>query len=438
MNHPHVSSSPEGFRLNRSAWSWILYDWANSAFALTVLAAFFPIFFHQYWSHGEPSTAKLGFGNAAAGLLVAILSPFLGALGDAAGRRKAFLVFFMLLGAGMTATLYLVPQNAWMAALVVFGIAVVGFSSANLFYDSLLPEVAPASEYGRISSLGYGIGYLGCALLFILNMVMVQQPALFGLRDPGHAVRAAFLSVSAWWILFSVPLMLFVPESKALRTKNLSASLRSVIPELKSTFASIRSRPGLLTFLIAYWLYIDGVHTFIRMAADLGKSIGLANADLMRALLFVQLAAFPAALVFGRISKSIGERRSILIGIGIYVFITISAPLTVDGPRAYTFFAVLSALPQGCLQALSRSYFARIIPSEKAAEYFGFYNLMGKFAVFFGPLMIAVVVLCCQAAGVPSLLSSRYGFASTSLLFILGGIVLAIADRKTVPAIEKG
>ncbi|MBD3346100.1 MAG: MFS transporter [Chitinivibrionales bacterium] len=420
------SATPQG---RRAVWSWIMYDWANSAYAMTVLAAFFPIFFNEYWCEGANSTARLGFGNAVAGLLIALVSPFLGALADTGHNRKRFLAYAMLLGVIMSGALYFVAPGAWLTALFVFIPATIGFSCANLFYDSMLPMVSPPGKMDLVSSMGFGFGYLGCGILFAINIAMVLKPQFFGLANDAVAVRTSFLTVSIWWLIFSIPILLFVKEPRAERTIGTSEVYRRAFIELAHTFRSLKKEKGMLLFLFSYWLYIDGVHTFIRMAADLGKSIGLENAVLMRALLLVQLAAFPAAILFGVIAKKIGTLRAILIGIGLYTFITFVAPMTVRGAGMFTFFAVLSAVPQGCLQALSRSYFANIIPKEKAAEYFGFYNLMGKFAVFFGPLMIGVIVVISQSVGARSEYASRLGFSSTSLLFLAGGVMLYFADR---------
>lgn len=433
MTHDNAVGVAFRYQDKRSVFGWILYDWANSAFALTVMAGFFPVFFKQYWCQGaDPavSTARLGTGNAAAGILIMISAPLIGALADAGKSRKRFLISFMIMGSLMTGLLYTIGMNAWLAALAVFVLANLGFECANLFYDSLLPQIVPEKDMDVISSAGFSMGYLGCALLFLLNILMVSKPSVFGLRDQAHAIRWSFVSASLWWILFSIPMALFVKESAGDKRAKAPEVIRTAVSQLKLTFREIKSTRFLLLFLIAYWLYIDGVHTFIRMAADFGLSIGLPARSLMISLLIVQIVAFPSALLFGFLAKKIGAQKSILAGIGIYIFITVAGSLLVKTILQYTLFAALSGVPLGCLQALSRSYFARMIPAEKSAEYFGFYNIMGKFAVFFGPAMVGAVTLLTRRAGASSFTAARLGMGSISVLFIAGAVILSIADRE--------
>jgi UMF1 family MFS transporter len=421
----------------RTVFAWAFYDWANSAFALTVMAAFFPVFFGKYWSHGvDPTltTMRLGLANSGAGLAIAVLSPVLGALADAGRSRKRFLAFFMMLGVVATGLLYAVPQGAWMAAIVVFVIANMGFSSSCMFYDSLLPEVAPPEMYDTVSSLGYSIGYIGCALLFIVNMVMVSKPGLFGLHGEAHAVRASFLSAAVWWFVFSIPLLLFVRESRGSSEER--RSWRRVIADglrqLRLTIGEVVTKRSILLFLLAYWLYIDGVGTFIRMAGDFGIKMGLTTAQLMTALLLVQLVAFPSVFLFGLLAQRWNAFSVILIGIAVYVVVTVLGSFTLSTARQFTIFAAISGVPLGALQALSRSYFAKLIPADRSAEYFGFYDLLGKFAVVFGPVMIGGVGYFARACGASTGLAGRYGFGSLALLFVAGGILLVAANSARV------
>lgn len=416
----------------RSIVSWILYDWANSAFALTVLTAFFPVFFKKYWCAGQEaafSTIRLNFGNAGAGLMIALSAPFLGAFADAGRSRKRFLTMFMLLGVSMTGLLAVIQQGNWALALGVFMLATMGFSAANLFYDSLLPAVASPEKYDTVSSTGYAFGYLGCAVLYILNIFMVLKPGFFGFADKTQATKAAFLSVSVWWVLFSVPLLLWVRESGEKVSGGTGRVVKRALVQLRETFGDIRGRPAVWMFLLAYWLYIDGVHTFIRAAADLGLSIGLDENGLIAALLVVQLVAFPAAYLFGLAAQRFGAGRSILCGIAVYAFVALGGPLIVTTVPQYTFFAALQAIPLGALQALSRSYYARLIPPEKAAEYFGFYNLMGKFAVVMGPALVGSVAWAVKSMGASSAMAARTGCASLSVFFIGGAIVFVMAGK---------
>ncbi|MBD3241797.1 MAG: MFS transporter [Chitinivibrionales bacterium] len=416
----------------RAVAGWILYDWANSAFALSVMAAFFPVFFKRYWCAGYDvsfSTIRLNLGNAVAGVCIAILAPVLGALADAGRKRKRFLLLFMLVGTTMSAALALVEQGAWQTALAVFVVANIGFSGANLFYDSLLPSVAPPGKMDIVSSAGYGLGYLGCALLFIVNMLMLAKPAMFGLADRAVATKAVFVSVAVWWLIFSIPLAFWVREPGADKPLEAGRTVARGLRNLRHTFRDIFARRTLWLFLVAYWLYIDGVHTFIRAAADLGLSIGIAETALLPSLLVVQLVAFPSAYVFGLFAQRFGALRCLLVGIFIYLFVTLVGPLTVQTKLQFGFFAALSALPLGALQALSRSYYARLVPPEKSAEYFGFYSLMGKFAVMLGPATVAAVAALSRALGASPASSARFGCASLSFFFVAGGVLLIIVDR---------
>jgi UMF1 family MFS transporter len=418
---------------NRKAlFGWVMYDWANSAFALTVLTTFFPVFFKQYWCAGIDqtiSTARLGVANSIAGVLVMILSPLLGAFADTGNNRKRFLAASMLTGVLATGLLAGVGQGAWMVAVAIFILANIGFECSILFYDSLLPQIATEKRMDFVSSLGYSAGYLGCAILFIGNILMISKPHLFGLENAGQAIRWSFVSVAVWWLIFSMPLFLFVKERGAPDPGASDAPVRKSFRRLGQTLRSIIRTPHIALFLIAYWLYIDGVHTFIRMASDFGLSIGLPAAALMKAILIVQLVAFPSALLFGWLAQRAGTLPSILAGITLYIFICLGGPILVTTPGRYTFFAVLSGIPLGCLQALSRSYYARMIPAGRSAEYFGFYSLLGKAAVIIGPLMVGVVAILFRHAGASAAMSARWGMGSIVVLFAAGGALLVAAEQ---------
>jgi len=419
----------------RQVLAWCLYDWANSAFALTVMTAFFPVFFKSFWNTGldaTVSTARLGIGASIAGLIVAALSPVVGALADAGHARKRFLFVFALLGMAMTASLYLPPRGSWLAALVIFMLADVGFSCANLFYDSLLVDVAAGNEMDRVSSLGFSLGYLGCGLLFVGNVAMTMWPGFFGLADKAGAVRLSFVTAAVWWLVFSIPLLLFVKErgeSVRMRTGTVVAD---GLKRLLHTVRAIARRRSLWLFLVAYWLYIDGVFTFIRMAVDFGMAIGLSQISLMLALIVVQFVAFPAAIAFGRLAEKIGTERTILSGIVIYILVCcVGAPLLQNATQ-YIVLAAITGMAQGGIQALSRSYFGKIIPAGESGEFFGFYNLIGKSSVILGPATVGVVALITRAAGAPSMLASRIGMASVAVFFIAGALLLRLADRARV------
>jgi UMF1 family MFS transporter len=406
-----------------------MYDWANSAFALTVMAGLYPVFFHSYYNNQDPSTTfKLGFGNSAAGLIIALLSPILGALADNGIGRKKSLFLFMMLGAFLTGSLYLIPHGAWKTALLCYAVGAIGFSLSNFFYDALLPAVSSPSDYDRVSSAGYAVGYLGCAILFGLNILMINKYQLFGFEDKAAAVKMSFVSAALWWLLFSIPLFIFVKEpsgNKLVKAKLFKISFK----QLKIVISEISKHKKILFFLIAYWLYIDGVHTFIRMAVNFGRSMDIPGSTLLITLLMIQVIAFPSSFLFGYIAGKIGTHKTLLSGIIIYISVTITGAFLLKTPGQFMFFAALSAIPIGCLQALSRSYYAKLIPKQDTSKYFGIYSLTGKFAVILGPVTVGTVTLLLQHTGLPAALSERAGFSSIAVFFIAGAVFLNKASK---------
>jgi UMF1 family MFS transporter len=406
------------------------------------MAGFFPVFFKQYWSHGADvnlSTAQLGFGNSIAGLVMALLAPVLGAMADIASAKKRFLIFFAYLGALSTAALYLIGQGRWASAILCYALGVIGFSGANVFYDALLPSVAPPERVDTVSSLGYALGYLGGGLLFLLNVAMTLTPHTFGLPDASSAVRTSFVSVAVWWGGFTVFTIAWVPEQTA-RPAALGGrnTLSEGFKQVAATFRKIRRYRPVLIFLLAYWCYIDGVDTIIRMAVDYGLSLGFASTDLIAALLVVQFVGFPAALVFGRLGRAWGARRAIFLGIGIYMGVTVWGATMTNRLEFYV-MAVLIGLVQGGIQALSRSYYSRLIPADQPAEFFGFYNMLGKFASIVGPALMGGVGLAVRRALMPAAptaeelarighMASRWSIASILILFLVGAVLLYFVE----------
>ncbi len=427
----------------KAVWGWVLYDWANSTFATTVMAGFFPVFFKQYWSYGvdvNMSTAQLGIGNSVAGLVVALMAPVLGAVADRGGLKKKLLAFFAYLGVLMTATLALVGKGRWELAIFVYVLGTIGFSGANVFYDSLLPDVASEEKIDHVSSLGFSMGYLGGGLLFLVNVLMTLMPQKFGLADAAAAVRASFISVALWWGGFTIFILCWVPEEKATSARKDLKYIKAGFAQLGHTFKKVRHLRVISLFLLAFWFYNDGVNTIIRMAVDYGLSLGFHSNDLILALLLVQFVGFPAALMFGKLGQNWGTRKAIHLAIGIYLMITLGGTLMTKRHEFYI-LAILIGLVQGGIQALSRSYYARLIPKNKTAEYYGFYDMMGKFAVILGPAMMGMVGLLIRNLFMPpspthveiqhvSQLASRWSLGSISLLFIIGGILLYFVDEK--------
>ena len=422
----------EKHSLTRSIVAWALYDWANSAFATTVMAGFFPIFFKQYWSagvNGTENTFHLGLGNALASLSIVLIAPLLGAIADRGGLRVRFLSLFAATGMVATAALYGVGQGEWLMALVLFVTATIGFMGANVFYDALLMTVAKKTQWDFVSALGYALGYLGGGLLFAVNVAMSLSPESFGLANAAEAVRLSFVSVAVWWALFSLPLLLWVKEAPPTQAISGWAIARAGYAQLLGTFHHLRRLRPALIFLLAYWFYIDGVDTVVRMAVDYGLSIGLQQENLITALLITQFVGLPATLLFGFLAnklgaEGLGAKRGIFLALGVYVLAVIGA-FFMDNSAEFYALAVIIGLVQGGVQALSRSLYARMIPADKSAEFFGFYNMLGKFAAVLGPLLIGVVSL---ASG-----SHRWGMLSLLVLFLIGGWLLSRVDVQATP-----
>jgi MFS transporter, UMF1 family len=404
--------------------SWGLYDWANSAFATTVMAGFFPVFFKQYWSVGQEitiSTFKLGAANSLASIVIAVLAPVLGAIADRGGSKKKFLVFFAAMGVVMTGSLYFVEKGQWEFAVILYVLAAIGFSGGNIFYDSLIVSVAPAGKMDFVSAFGFALGYLGGGILFAVNVLMTLMPAKFGLVDSAQAVRISFVMVAVWWAIFTIPLMLFVREPEKRLAAEQTSALLAGLQQLASTLREIRKLRVVSLFLVGYWLYIDGVDTIIRMAVDYGLSLGFSSKSLLLALLLTQFVGFPAAIGFGKIGERFGPKTGIYIALGVYLAVTVWGYFMRREMEFYL-LAIVVGLVQGGAQSLSRSLFTRIIPVRQAAEFFGFYNLLGKFAAVIGPVLMGWVGVLVG--------DSRYSILAVGLLILSGGIILYFVDER--------
>ena len=399
--------------------SWAMYDWANSAFATTVMAGFFPIFFKEYWADPtlpQQSTFYLGLTNSLASIIVAALAPFLGAVADRGSAKKKFLFFFAFLGVVMTGSLYMVAQGHWIQAVIFYVAATVGFAGGNIFYDSLITGVSSEKKMDFTSTFGFGLGYIGGGLLFLINVLMFQFPAFFGIPGKAMAVKLSFLSVAIWWAVFSIPLFLFVKEPKSEKGAPIGQAIVQGWQQLITTLRDIGHLKVVALFLLAYWFYIDGVDTIIRMAVDYGKSLGFDSGSLIAALLMVQFIAFPSAILYGIFSTRVGTKKAIIIAICAYGVITVMAFFMKE---KWHFFALAACIGlfQGGIQALSRSFFTQIIPTAKSAQFFGFYNMLGKFAAVLGPVLMGSVTLISGNA--------RYGILSIIILFITGAYLLS-------------
>ena len=416
---------PTSKKLNKSAWSWALYDWANSAFATTVMAGFFPIFFKSYWASDlsdAESTFAIGSVNSLVGLLIAFSAPVLGAFADAGDSKRKFLFSFAFLGIITTGYLFFIPDSSWKLAVIFYGLGVIGFSGANVFYDSLLVTVSKEEERNRTSALGFSLGYLGGGILFLLNVIMFLYPNWFGLESQIDAVLWSFMSVALWWFIFSLPIYLNVKEpTQSSSGKSVNRIITEAFSSLVNTARSIKEYKSAVIFLLAYFLYMDGVDTIIRMATSYGSDIGLSATSMIQALLLTQFVGFPATLVFGYYADKFGYKYSLSFAIIVYIFVVLFSS-QMDTALEFYVVACVVGLVQGGVQAISRSFFSTLIPTSKAAEFFGFYNFIGKSSVFIGPFMVSGIAL---VTGSPS-----YGILSLLILFIPGLILLWMVPDK--------
>ncbi|MDO8544182.1 MAG: MFS transporter [Opitutaceae bacterium] len=412
----------------RAVWSWALIDWANSAFAVIMLTALFPMFFKKYWCDvpgmtPERSTLYWGLANTISSAAIAVLAPLLGSVADQGNAKKKFLIGFTLLGCLGTALLPLVGQGQFVIAGALYVVAAFGFSGNNMFSDALLTDVSGPATYDRVSALGYALGYIGGGTLFLFCSLMVSNPAGFGLSSVPAAMKLSFVLTAGWWLVFTIPCLIWVRETPGVPAIGEGSALTRGFRQFVTTFKDLRHDRRLLLFLGAYVLYIDGVNTVIKMATDFGSAIGLDDAGMIKALLVTQFVAFPAAIVFGRIGEKFGAKRGIMVGIAVYAGVCLFAT-RMDSTREFFAMAVVIGLVQGGVQSLSRSYFARLIPPEKGGEYFGFYNMLGKFAAVMGPALMGVSAV---------LVGNRLSILALLLLFGGGMWLLAkVSDPQRV------
>lgn len=404
-------------KLDREKVSWAFYDWANSAFATTVMAGFFPIFFKQHWATGNASesTFQLGMTNSLASLAIMLCAPLLGALADQGGNRKHFLAAFAAVGVGATGALHFIAPGQWQLALVCYGLGVLAFMGGNIFYDSLIVDVSREPERDFVSAFGFALGYLGGGILFAINVATTQWPEWFGLENASQAVQFSFLTVAAWWAFFSLPLFFMVREPRPATVTPRNQRVGAALRELMRTVRSLGQLRMTFLFLLAYWFYIDGVDTIVFMAVDYGVSLGLNPNSLIVALLITQFVGFPAALAFGAIGERLGAKNGIFIAIGVYMLAVLWA-VQMESEAEFYALAVTIGLVQGGIQSLSRSLYSTLIPQDKAAQFFGFYNMLGKFAAVLGPALVGGVALLTQ--------NPRLSILSVVVLFAAGAACL--------------
>ena len=413
-------------KFKKDAISWALYDWANSAFATTVMAGFFPIFYKSYWAidlSNLESTAMVGYANSLSGLIVVLLAPILGAYADIGTKRKKLLLLFASLGILCTASFYFIPQGEWMLAALLYAIAAVGFSGGNVFYDSLIVSVSDNENRNRVSALGYSLGYLGGGLLFLINVIMFLNPQLFGIESQSNAVLLSFFMVAVWWAFFSVHLLRNVKEQDSERENpRFFQALKQSFNEVYQTLTEVRKYKNVAIFLLAYWFYMDGIDTIVRMATAYGTDIGLEASSMITALILTQFVGFPSTLIFGYFADRLGFKKILTIGILIYILISIFASRITTATEFYA-MAIVVGLVMGGVQAVSRAYFSSIIPKDKEAQFFGFYNLVGKSAVVAGPALLAWISMIFN--------TPRAGILGLLVLFIPGLILLWMIPKET-------
>jgi MFS transporter, UMF1 family len=407
----------------RAIWAWTMYDWANSAFVTTIIAAVLPVYYSSVAAANLPpnvATAYWGYTTSIALLVTAILSPILGAVADFQGAKKRYLMIFMLIGVTGTSLLYLVRTGDWMMASIFFIFGNIGFSGSLVFYDSLLPHVARPDEIDQVSARGYAMGYLGGGILLAVNLAMIL---LAPEEQTGIMTRLAFLTVAVWWLVFSFPILRIVPEPprRILGGEEHFSAIQASFSRLRRTFSEIRNYRDLFTFLVAFWFYNNGIGTIIVMATIYGAEIGIGQTTLIGTLLMVQFLGVPFAFLFGWLAKRIGTKPSIYLSLLVYTLISI---LGYFMQVEWHFWALGAAVAtvQGGSQALSRSLLGRMMPRSKSAEFFGFFSVSEKFAGIAGPALFGIV---SQIMG-----ESRLSIVSLIIFFIIGGLLLSRVNEK--------
>ena len=405
--------------------AWAMYDWANSAFQTTIVAAVFPIYFHKVAAFGlapAEATSKFAWATTIAILIVAIVAPLLGAIADYAAMKKKLLAVFLGIGVVATLAMYWIESGDWMFALVLFVIGNVGVAGSIVFYESLLPHLVSEGELDRVSSAGYAVGYLGGGALLAVNLLMIQKPALFGIPDAGVGTRLSLASVGVWWLVFSIPLFRRVPEpARRIEPdeKPLGNALTSGARRLVETFRELRRYRQAFLLLVAFLLYNDGIQTIIRMATTYGAELNIDDSAMILALLITQFIGVPFAFLFGTIAGKIGAKHAVFAGLAVYAGITILGYFMKNATE-FLALAVLVGMVQGGTQALSRSLFASMIPRHKSSEFFAFFGVFERYAGILGPAVFAWVV---EHSG-----TSRNAILSVILFFVIGAAILMFVD----------
>lgn len=404
--------------------AWALYDWANSSFATTIMAAILPVYYAKVAASDLPEhirTAYWGYTSAAGLALVAVLSPILGTIADTMGCKKKLLWWFMLTGAVASGALWYVQSGDWLLASILYLVGNIGFAGSCIFYDSLLPFLAKPKEVDRVSSAGYAIGYLGGGLLLAINLLWMLRPELFGFPDKLVAIRASFISVALWWIAFTIPLMRRVREPEILKFDGEQGQNAIYVgfKRLYATARQVRRYRQVALFLVAFWFFTDAIGTIIKMATIYGAELGIGESHLIGALLLVQILGIPCTFAFGMLADRIGCKTSVMLTLVVYTGICVLGYFMTTTLH-FWLLAILVALVQGASQALSRSLYATMIPLSKASEFFGFISVSSRFAGILGPIIFGIVG---QITG-----QSRISILLLIGFFLIGMILLAKVD----------
>lgn len=405
-------------RLNNTEKSWVFYDWANSAYSLVITSTILPLYFKSAFASAggssSLSTAYWGYANSIGTLIVALLAPILGTLADYKGYKKKFFNVFFLLGTITTAMLALVPTQLWLMILVVYVLTSIGFSGSCIFYDAFLVDVTTKERMDYVSSMGFAFGYIGSTIPFILCMAIVMLSQFhiipFSLTT---ASQISFVITAIWWGVFTLPLIRKVNQFHGIEIEK--TPVKNSFKRLSKTFKNIKMHKPIFLFLLAYFFYIDGVNTIITMATSYGSDLGISATSLLIILLVTQFVAFPCAIIFGKLAQKYTGKKMLLIGVLIYSGICIYA-FFIKTTFDFWVLAMLVGSCQGGIQAISRSYFAKLIPKNNFTEFFGFYNIFGKFAAIIGPFLVGIVT---QLTG-----KTNFGVLSIIILFVIGGLVL--------------
>lgn len=413
-------------KVSKKERSWILYDWANSAYSMTVTSAILPIYFTSMVTAAglteEMATSYWGYTNSLASIVVALLSPALGSLADHMGMKKKLFTIFSFMGIFFTGALAVIPFGQWVPLMITYILTVMGFSLGNVFYDSFLTDVTSEERMDNISSMGFAFGYIGSTIPFIICMAIVvaAQQRIIPISVV-TASKISFVLTAIWWFVFTLPMLKNVEQVHGITGEKYRVA--DAFKNLKNSFLKIKQNKKAFWFLIAYFFYIDGVDTIIKMAASFGTALGLSSTVLLLVLLFTQFVAFPFAILYGRLAEKYGAKKMIYVGVFIYTIIVIYAYF-IKSSFDFWLLAFMVGTSQGGIQAISRSYFAKLVPKENSNEYFGFYNIFGKFAAIMGPFLVGLIT---QITG-----DVKNGVLSLIVLFVMGLIFLVVESRMTI------